>query len=221
MEFQEHSARDLEEALKKLELEGMNALILDLRNNPGGLLDSAVDVSEKFLAKDKPVVSLKSRNAEQDMEFKSNGKSVLPDYPLVVMVNEGSASASEIVAGAIQDNKRGIILGEKTFGKASVQSVIPMRDGSALRLTSASYFTPSGKLIRKLGIMPDVVVALEEPREVEKGGTEEIFKKVREKEEGAGQEKLSARKMLEKDNQLKMAVDLIKAIRVYKQSEKT
>lgn len=203
VEFQENTPRDLEEALKKLEAQGMSALILDLRYNPGGLLDVAVDVAEKFLPKDKVVVSLKSRNAEQNTAFKSSGKSPHPDYPLVVMVNEGSASASEIVAGAIQDNKRGIILGQKSFGKASVQSVIPMKDGSALRITSALYYTPSGKLIRSQGILPDVVVEREEGKAKKKTETEEIFEKVEKN-----------RKAEERDNQLEMAVNVIKAMKI-------
>ncbi|MFH0764453.1 MAG: S41 family peptidase [Candidatus Omnitrophota bacterium] len=220
VEFQENTPRDLEEALKKLESRGMTALILDLRYNPGGLLDVAVDVAEKFIPKDKIIVSLKSRNAEQNAVFKSSGKLCHPDYPLVVMVNEGSASASEIVAGAIQDNSRGIVLGRKTFGKASVQSVIPMKDGSALRLTSALYYTPSGKLIRSLGISPDVVVERENLTAKKKAGPEEIFEKAEKNRKGAvkREEDLSDEKD-ERDNQLEMAVNLIKAMSIYKSKE--
>lgn len=210
VEFQENTPRDLEEALKKLESKGMTALVLDLRYNPGGLLDVAVNVAEKFIPKDKILVSLKSRNAGQNTVFKSSGKSVHPDYPLVVLVNGGSASASEIVAGAVQDNKRGVVLGEKTFGKASVQSVIPLKDGSALRLTSALYYTPSGKLIRNQGIAPDVVVEPEEPPAKKKTESEEIFEKV---EERQGMRE-------EKDSQLDMAVNLIKAMRIYRSEGK-
>jgi len=219
VEFQEKTARDLDEAIKKLESQGMNALVLDLRNNPGGLLDGAVDVSERFLAKDKMIVSLKSRNPGENLEFKSSGKFTRADYPLVIMVNEGSASASEIVAGAVQDNKRGVVLGEKTFGKASVQSVIPLRDGSALKITSASYYTPSGKLIRNQGINPDVVVALEEPKTDKEYNSEEIFEKAEPK--GNIEDKnLTAIDLMKNDKQLAMAVDLIKAIKIYKESEK-
>jgi len=214
VEFQENTPRDLEEALKKLESQGMTALILDLRYNPGGLLEVAVDVAEKFIPKDKVVVSLKSRNAEQNTVFKSSGKLLHPDYPLVVMVNEGSASASEIVAGAVQDNSRGIVLGQKTFGKASVQSVIPMKDGSALRLTSALYYTPSGKLIRNQGILPDVVVEQEEPKAKNKTESEEIFEKVEKNRKGAVKEEAVSDKKDERDNQLGMAVNLIKAMRI-------
>ncbi|MDP3804809.1 MAG: S41 family peptidase, partial [Candidatus Omnitrophota bacterium] len=136
VEFQEKTPRDMEEALKKLEADGMDSLILDLRNNPGGLLDVAVDVAEKFLPKGSTIVSIKARLPSQNAVFKSTGRFPHPPYPIIVLANEGAASASEIVAGALQDNKRGIILGTKTFGKASVQTVIPLKDGSALRLTS-------------------------------------------------------------------------------------
>lgn len=221
VEFQENTPRDLEEALKKLESQGMTALVLDLRYNPGGLLDKAVDVAEKFIPKDKVLVSLKSRNAGQNIVFKSSGKSLHPDYPLVVMVNGGSASASEIVAGAVQDNKRGIVLGEKSFGKASVQSVIPLKDGSALRLTSALYYTPGGKLIRNQGIVPDVVVEPEEPDANEKADPEEIFQNLEDKQEARGiKEKPVSGKKAKKDNQLDMAVNLIKAMNIYRSAEK-
>lgn len=158
VEFQENTSSDLDVALKKLEGEGMTSLILDLRNNPGGLLETAVDVSERFLPKDAVIVAIKSRDKEEGSTFKSSGQLAHLGYPLVVIVNEGSASASEIVAGAIQGNKRGTIIGTRTFGKASVQTVIPLKDGSALRLTTASYLTPGGKLIRGQGIAPDIVV---------------------------------------------------------------
>ena len=143
VEFQEKCARELEASLKKLEGEGMDSLILDLRNNPGGLLESAIDVSEKFIPKDEIIVSTKSRSPAQNAVYRSRGVLTHPSWPLIVLVNEGSASAAEIVAGAIQDNKRGVILGGKTFGKGSVQTVIPLKDNSALRLTTASYLTPS------------------------------------------------------------------------------
>ncbi|MCX5686072.1 MAG: S41 family peptidase [Candidatus Omnitrophica bacterium] len=153
------------------------------------------------------------------MIFKSSGKLVHPDYPLVVVVNEGSASASEIVAGAIQDNKRGIVLGQKTFGKASVQSVIPMKDGSALRLTSALYYTPSGKLIRNQGISPDVLIEREEPGARKKTESEEIFEKVEKNRKGVVKEEAVPDKKDERDNQLEMAVNLIKAMRIYRSKE--
>jgi carboxyl-terminal processing protease len=179
VEFQENSNRDLDEALKKMEAQGMDGLILDLRNNPGGLLDGAVDVAERFLPKDKVIVSIKARNPADTNVFKSSGSFFKKDYPLIVLVNEGSASASEIVAGAVKDNKRGIVLGTKTFGKASVQTVIPLNDGSALRFTTAIYLTPSGKMIKGQGITPDVVVERDQNL-VKKEEDVDIFEKMEE-----------------------------------------
>ena len=166
-EFQENTPRDLDEALNKLESRGMTSLILDLRNNPGGLLETASDVAERFLPKDKVVVSIKSRLPKDSSTFRSSGRFYLKDYPLVVLVNAGSASASEVVAGAIQDNKRGAIIGTKTFGKASVQAVVPLKDGSAIRFTSAYYYTPNGRLIKKEGIIPDMVVESNDSKQLE------------------------------------------------------
>lgn len=204
VEFQERTPRDLEEALVKLEKEGMDSFILDLRNNPGGLLETAVTVAEKFLPKDSIIVSIKGRVPEQNVVFKSSGKFPHPDYPIVVLVNEGSASASEIVAGAIQDHRRGVILGMKTFGKGSVQTVLPLKDGSALRLTTALYFTPSGRIIRNQGVIPDVVVEREElkAKNKDKAQAAEIFEKTEENPE--------------RDNQLERAIDLMKALKVYR-----
>ena len=224
VEFQENTARDLEEALKKLESQGMTALILDLRNNPGGLLDGAVDVCEKFLVKDKAIVSVKGRTGGQNMEFKSSGKYPHPDYPMIVMANEGSASASEIVAGAIQDNKRGIVLGAKTFGKASVQTVIPLKDGSAVRFTIAYYYTPSGKLIKSQGIIPDVVVERKGDKD-KKPVSEEVFEKVEAKEDFVKKAPLPKEPVskkpvkaedAKKDNQLEEAVKVIKTDKIPK-----
>jgi len=222
VEFQENTARDLDDALKKLEAKGMDSLILDLRNNPGGLLDGAIDVSEIFLPKDKVIVSIKAKSPRQAEVFSSSGKTVHPDYPVIVIVNEGSASASEIVAGAIKDNKRGIVIGAKTYGKASVQTVIPMKDGSALRLTTALYLTPSGNLIKDEGITPDVVVerAVIEKKK-KKDEVEEIFDKLEdESTDKPMKEKPADKTTVEKDNQLESAVNLMKAIRIYKAQEK-
>ena len=232
VEFQEKCARELEAALKKLEGEGMDSLILDLRNNPGGLLDSAIDVSEKFIPKDEIIVSTKSRNPSQNAVYKSKGILTHPVYPLIVLVNEGSASGSEIVAGAIQDNKRGVILGAKTFGKASVQTIIPLKDNSALRLTTAYYFTPSGKSISSHGVIPDVTIDPEEPQ-VSRKPSSDIFDNIDDgkdanpvKELGDFSKKvkkeLSAapgvkeKKIAARDNQLQRAIDLMKAIKVYR-----
>jgi carboxyl-terminal processing protease len=217
VEFQDNTTRDFDEALKKLESQGMDSLILDLRYNPGGILDSAVDIAQRFLPKDKTIVSIKSRTPDQNAVFKSSGRFTHPNYPLIVLVNEGSASASEIVSGAIQDNKRGLILGTKTYGKASVQIVIPLKDGSALRLTTASYLTPSGKLIKNEGIKPDVVVEAEDAKDEKVENPEEVFEKVAEKKPETKEP--SNKEELEKDNQLSAAVNLMKAIKVYKKEK--
>ncbi len=160
-QFQERTGKDLSAAIKELTrlAKGGNlkGVLLDLRSNPGGLLDQAVDVSDKFLS-DGLITYIEGRKPEEKVKFSAhNNKS---DYtgPLVVLVNEGSASGSEIVAGALQDTKRAIIVGTKTFGKGSVQTIIPLPDGSAVRLTTAKYYTPAGRSIQADGINPDIVV---------------------------------------------------------------
>ncbi len=156
--FQNKTTTDFKKNLKKLEEDGeLKGLIFDLRNNPGGLLDQAVQISDIFLDSGM-IVSTRGRLKEQNMEFKAHSGSRNYSFPLIVMVNEGSASASEIVAGALQDHKRAIILGAQTFGKGSVQTVVPMPDGSGLRLTTARYYTPSGRSIQATGITPDIMV---------------------------------------------------------------
>ncbi|MCF7669429.1 MAG: S41 family peptidase [Verrucomicrobia bacterium] len=159
-QFGESTSRDLEKALQKLESQGMRGLVLDLRANPGGLLDQAVKVAGKFLPEDQLVVSTEGRELLKNHEFRASGGNKHPDYPIVVLVNGGSASASEIVAGCLRDLDRAIILGEQTFGKGSVQSVRDLKDGSALRLTTAKYYTPSHEVIHGKGITPDVKVPI-------------------------------------------------------------
>ena len=157
--FQSKTTADLKEALDKLTKDSkLNGLVLDLRNNPGGLLDQAVQVSDLFV-NEGVIVSTEGRIKEQNMVFEAHAdKNHRYDFPMVVLVNEGSASASEIVAGAIKDHKRGLILGAQTFGKGSVQTIIPMADGAGLRLTTARYFTPNGTSIQATGITPDIMV---------------------------------------------------------------
>jgi carboxyl-terminal processing protease len=163
VQFGEKTSADLEDALKKLKGRGMQALVLDLRWNPGGLLEQAVEVCEKFLPRGQLVVTTEGRNASQNSSRRANGHGdELNNMPIVVLVNLGSASASEIVAGCLQDLKRAIVLGEKSFGKGSVQSILPLTDGSALRLTTAKYYTPSHKVIHEEGITPDIPVAMSE-----------------------------------------------------------
>lgn len=160
-QFAEPTGDLLQEALNRLRGEGMKALVLDLRGNPGGLLTQAIRVAGLFLKDGTPVVSTKGRSdTEQGMKYKASGTAHYPDVPLVVLINGGSASASEIVAGAIQDHRRGVLIGQTSFGKGSVQSVIRSRtDGkSGIRLTTAYYYTPAGRLIHKIGIVPDITV---------------------------------------------------------------
>lgn len=157
-EFQERTGADLKEVIKKLRQEGAKSLVIDLRNNPGGLLDASVDTADLFLSPGTMIVYTEGRDPAKRMEFKAKKRTDFDDLALVVLVNKGSASAAEIFAGAVKDNKRGLVIGETTFGKGSVQTVIPLKDGSALRLTTAAYFTPSGKNLRDKGIEPDIIV---------------------------------------------------------------
>jgi len=201
IEFQEKTPEELEKALKQLERKGIESLILDLRNNPGGLLNVAVKVADKFLPENEVIVSTRGRRPEQDIVFKSTSQGAHRDYPLIVLINEGSASASEIVAGAIRDHNRGMLLGHKSFGKGSVQTVIPLSDGSGLRLTTAKYFTPSGICIHDIGIEPDILVDLETKEEEEE--KEVLEKKVEVVEELKEEE-------TPPDDQLLRAIELLK-----------
>ncbi len=210
VQFGEHTSDDLETALTKLKGQGMQGLVLDLRWNPGGLLDQAVEVCEKFLPRGQLIVSTEGRNSAQDSRHRASGHGdELHGMPVVVLVNLGSASASEIVSGCLQDLHRAIILGEKTFGKGSVQSIIPLDDGSALRLTTAKYYTPSHKVIHEVGITPNIIVPTtdDEDREIRlqltPGGMESL--------EPAEREKLKAAH----DPQLERATDLLKGIMLY------
>jgi carboxyl-terminal processing protease len=158
--FQERTARELEEELDELHEEGhgaFNGLILDLRDNPGGLLDQAVKVADRWLPEGL-IVYTKGRDESERQDYGAHTDGAEEDYPMVVLVNEGSASASEIVAGALQDHSRALVMGVSTFGKGSVQTVYPLQDGSGLRLTTALYYTPAGRSIQEVGIEPDIVV---------------------------------------------------------------
>ena len=212
VQFGEKTSADLETALNKLKSEHMQGLVLDLRWNPGGLLDQAVDVCEKFLPRGDLVVTTEGRNRSQDSVRKARGSGdELHNMPIVVLVNLGSASASEIVAGCLQDTKRAIILGEKTFGKGSVQSILPLSDGSALRLTTAKYYTPSHKVIHEVGITPDIVVPMseEDGRDIQlkhmPGGVQSLDDKDRD------------RVLNTRDPQLDRAMDLLKGITLFTQ----
>ncbi|HCC68401.1 MAG TPA: peptidase S41 [Nitrospiraceae bacterium] len=196
--FHEKTTADLAEALKKLEAEKIDSLILDVRNNPGGLLNIAVDVSSQFLPSGKRVVYIKGRDGEK-IEYYTSSEKPYYKYPMVVLVNEGSASASEIVAGALKDWGRAVIIGTQTFGKGSVQTLIPLSDGSGLKLTTAKYYTPKDKSIQTTGITPDIVVKNEQQKEKETVPVE-----VAEKD----------------DTQLQRAIDLLKTWRIFKELPK-
>lgn len=225
-EFREDSAKAFRQALNELEKLGANALILDLRNNPGGLLNVAIRITEEFLPSGDTIVSTKGRRRSQNTVTKSTNRSHLIDWPMVILINEGSASGSEILAGALKDNKRAIILGTKSFGKGSVQSVIPLPDGSGLRLTTSKYFTPSGASIHGTGIEPDIVIdyiaAEEEEKEDDNAKVDKIFENI-ELEQSEDKEKLKLtreeleiRERLLEDNQVISAISVLKGIRVYK-----
>src|SRR6266508_3109349 len=202
-QFQEQTASDLDTALEKYSKESkIQGLILDLRNNPGGLLTSSVEVAEKFLDAGRLVVYTEGRVRNQNMRFQANAKRVFTDFPMVVLVNQGSASASEIVAGALQDWGRAVLLGTQTFGKGSVQTIIPLSDGSGLRLTTAKYFTPKGRSIHGKGITPDIVVEI--PKETAAA--------VRERPAS-----LDPMEELKKDIQVQRALDVIKTMRIIEQ----
>jgi len=159
-QFQEKTGKDLDAAIKELQKSAkgeLKGILLDLRNNPGGLLDQAVDVSDSFISNGL-ITYIEGRKPDEKVTFAAHNKKSDYQGPLVVLVNEGSASGSEIVAGALQDSRRAIIVGTKTFGKGSVQTIIPLSDGSAVRLTTAKYYTPAGRLIQADGINPDIVV---------------------------------------------------------------
>jgi carboxyl-terminal processing protease len=165
-EFGDKTGDALEAALGRLKSQGMRALILDLRMNPGGLLDEAVNVCQKFLPRGQLVVSTEGRDPSQNSIRRANGRGdELKGMPIVILVDLGSASASEIVTGCLQDLHRAMILGEKTFGKGSVQSIFPLDDAGALKLTVAKYYTPSHRVIHEHGIEPDIVVPMTEEEE--------------------------------------------------------
>ncbi|MBN1405006.1 MAG: S41 family peptidase [Candidatus Omnitrophica bacterium] len=208
-EFQQKTGQEIEKALRALEAEKLTGLILDLRNNPGGLLEAAVDVSEKFLPKDTLIVSIKGKNKQQNVVFKARSVNSRINFPMVVLVNKGSASASEIVAAAIKENERGIVLGTTTFGKGSVQTVIPLRDRSALRLTTSKYYTPRGNEIHNKGVVPNVIVEKEGQDKAADSAPIALIKKI---ESGEKESRIS---LLRQDNQVKSALEVLKGIKIY------
>ena len=231
-QFQESTARDLSRALKQFREQKLSSTILDLRNNPGGLLTSSVEVSEQFVGPGKLIVYIKGREGRKD-EYVSRAKDQLEEYPMIVLVNEGSASASEIVAGALQDWGRAVVIGSTTFGKGSVQTILPLADGSGLRLTTALYYTPKGRSIQATGITPDIVVKAQ-PVTLAKSGEKEANGKSQKPKEttqssslrtgeevtprsNSGPVESSGDSPPEEDVQLQKAVELLKTWKIFKE----
>ncbi|MEY4528099.1 MAG: Carboxy-terminal-processing protease [Nitrospirota bacterium] len=241
-QFQEATGRDLAKAIKQFREQKVQGAILDLRNNPGGLLTAAVDVSEQFLPNGKLVVFTKNREGKKD-EWLAKSKDQMDELPMIILVNEGSASASEIVAGALQDWGRAVIVGTTSFGKGSVQTILPLGDGSGLRLTTAKYYTPKGRSIQSTGITPDIVVKLPAPakdgKPVEKEAETKAQKPAQGKEKdaaphtnGKAPEDAATKNgatpqappldsagdpAVEQDAQLQKAVELLKTWKIFKE----
>ncbi|MDD2897690.1 MAG: S41 family peptidase [Desulfuromonadaceae bacterium] len=237
-QFQERTGSEFKEALKELhEKSGgvMKGLILDLRYNPGGLVNSCVEVVNCFIGDDignTAIVSIKGRAPESNHVYNATLGSKEPRYPIIVLINGGSASASEIVAGALQDHKRAIIMGTQSFGKGSVQSIFPMKGNAALKLTTARYYTPSGRSIQAKGIVPDVDVPNVIPLPVKVKGMELKEKDLEKSLASDGKEELpqpqkqasphggatkDSSSDLQKDYQLRRAVELLQSISVLKE----
>ena len=226
-QFQLRTGESLREAVGKLRGEadddGLKGLVLDLRNNPGGVLNAAVSVSDAFLDKG-IIVYTEGRMDDAKLTFSAKGSDILDGIPLVVLVNAGSASASEIVAGALQDHGRAVIMGEKTFGKGSVQTILPLGNGSALKLTTARYYTPSGTSIQARGIVPDIAIDRVRVSQVEVGqgvkeadlarhleseGDEDDFKAAQQSQQDAREVPLAQR-----DYALYEALNLLKGLNI-------
>ncbi len=229
-QFQEASSEDLTKELEKLTSKDkdIQGLILDLRNNPGGLLTAAVGVSEQFLEAGRLVVSIQGRNGKKD-EYRARSNSKHYEYPMIVLVNHGSASASEIVAAAMQDWGKAVVIGTTSFGKGSVQTILPLSDGSGLRLTTAKYYTPKGKSIHKIGVQPDIVI---DPKAIQSAKKEEADEKKDGKKSTVKEAKTSKsdtkppateedpdapQPVPPEDVQLLKAVEMLKSWKVFKQ----
>ena len=209
IQFNEPTANELEKALDELQKQGMQALVLDLRNNPGGLLNSAVDVCAQFLPPSTMVVSTQGRAASQQSEYSTSSVAKQrPRFPMTVLVNEGSASGAEIVAGALKDLNRAILVGETTFGKGSVQNVMQLPDGSALRITTAKYYTPSKQVIHAQGVTPNIRVPIsaEQERALFQARSVDNLKPEEEKN-----------LIKTKDTQMLRAIDALKGVMIYAQ----
>jgi carboxyl-terminal processing protease len=232
-QFQEKTDDEFGKAMKEMQEESkgsLTGLILDLRNNPGGLLDQAVKISDRFIESGL-IVSVEGRQQDQKMKFYAHPDGNFFQYPLVVLVNGGSASGAEIVAGAIQDQGRGIIVGTQTFGKGSVQTIIPLKDGSGLRLTTARYYTPNGRSIQAKGIVPDIIVKPSRSEEEKEAlapklpAERDLERHLIDVEKGVPKEKGKPKKeeVKEKksvDNQLERALELLKSWEIFSKTVK-
>jgi carboxyl-terminal processing protease len=209
-QFNEPTAQELRQRLDELQAKGMQALIVDLRNNPGGLLNSAVDVCANFLPPKTMVVYTEGRGGTQHRDyFTDRNAKPVPNYPIVVLVNSGSASGAEIVAGALKDLNRAILVGDTTFGKGSVQTVMQLPDGSGLRLTTAKYYTPSRQVIHQNGITPNIKASLNADQE------KALILRRREGPLSPEEQKLVNE---QRDGQLDRAIDALKSVMIYTQN---
>ena len=243
--FQSSTTADLETSLEEMERDRtLNGLLIDLRNNPGGLLSQAIDVADLFLDSG-VIVSTKGRRNSQNIKATARKSRTVRTYPIIVLVNGGSASASEIVAGALQDNKRAIILGTRTFGKGSVQTILPLSDGAGLRLTTARYYTPSGRSIQSSGIIPDIELEYVRPDEQASVAPRRVMREedlmghMPPEEDGAAEEEPQDhtqeavqddaqdgkddrfKMLLDKDNQVRHAVELLRTWTVFSRIKPT
>ncbi len=224
LSFNQNTSKETRKAVDKLRKNSFKGMVLDLRNNPGGLLRQAVDVSRLFLGKGLTVVSTRGRTRDQNMREVTEVDGPYTDFPMVVLINAGSASASEIVAGAFQDLKRALVVGVRSFGKGSVQTIRPLGNGAGLSLTTARYYTPSDRMIHGTGIEPDIMVKFRPPKKEDEEKLEPLREKqLMERFNGSAEEKEKTpvkekRKIfdLEKDNQLRRGVELIKAWDIFR-----
>jgi len=208
-EFSEHTGEQFAAAVDGLLKRNINSLVIDLRNNPGGLLDAAVEVAEPFFRKGELIVSTKGRKSSDNEEFRSESDGEPLDLPVAILINQDTASAAEIVTGALKDTHKAVVVGERSFGKGSVQSIIKLKNGEGMRLTTAKYYTPSGVSLHQKGVAPNVEVIL----------TAEDDDKIR--EQGMRNDLVDPKEFKERfgftpipDRQLTTAVDLMKGMEV-------
>ena len=227
-QFQENTGADIHNALEKLVDESkqlLSGVVLDLRNNPGGVLDAAVAVSDVFISEGL-IVYTQGRVSSADVRYTATVDTIMPDLPLVVLINAGSASASEIVAGALQDHKRAVIMGTQSFGKGSVQTVLPLNGEHALKLTTARYFTPNGRSIQAKGITPDIEIeqgqftAASEAGYYKEADLEGHLSSENETNKNSRQQQTNDKSGLQKDFQLKQALTVLKGMNILNSRDK-